>query len=92
MTYSLIFTHQYEKREKKFLNKHPELFKQYRKTVQLLELNPYHPSLRLHALKGNMKDVHSVSINVSYRITIELLIQEQEIIFLNVGSHDELYG
>ncbi|WP_413904699.1 type II toxin-antitoxin system YafQ family toxin [Candidatus Skiveiella danica] len=51
---------------------------QYLKTLQLLEANPYHPSLRLHALSGRLAGVHSVSINLSYRITLELLIQDKE--------------
>jgi plasmid maintenance system killer protein len=57
----------------------------------LLAANPHHPSLRLHALKGKLAGLHSVSINLSYRITLELLITESEIVPINVGDHDELY-
>jgi hypothetical protein len=32
-----------------------------------------------------------VSINLSYRITLELLIQDQQIIPLNVGDHGAIY-
>lgn len=32
-----------------------------------------------------------MSINLSYRLTLELLIGEQEIIPVNVGSHDAVY-
>jgi len=35
--------------------------------------------------------LHSVSINLSYRITLEIMITEKEIILVNVGSHDEVY-
>ncbi len=91
MTFQLVFTAQYEKRAARFLKRHPELEKQYLKTLQLLELNPHHPSLRLHALGGRLQGLHSVSINLSYRITIELLIQDEEIILVNVGDHDAVY-
>ena len=91
MTFQLIFTAQYEKRAARFLKRHPELETQYLKTLQLLELNPYHPSLRLHALGGRLQGLHSVSINLSYRITIELLIRDNEIIPINVGDHDAVY-
>jgi mRNA-degrading endonuclease YafQ of YafQ-DinJ toxin-antitoxin module len=91
MTWQLIFTAQYEKRAARFLQRHPELEKQYLKTLQLLELNPHHPSLRLHALSGRLQGLHSVSINLSYRITIELLIHDNEIIPINVGDHDAVY-
>lgn len=91
MSFTLIFTAQYEKRAARFLKRHPEIEKQYLKTLQLLELNPHHPSLRLHALGGRLQGLHSVSINLSYRITLELLIQDDQIIPINVGDHDAVY-
>jgi mRNA-degrading endonuclease YafQ of YafQ-DinJ toxin-antitoxin module len=92
MTYVLVFTEAYERRALRWLKKHPDLRRQYLKTLQLLEANPFHPSLRLHALSGKLAGVHSVSINLSYRITLELLIQDSEIIPVNVGDHDAVYG
>lgn len=91
MTYTLLFTEQYDRRAARFLKRHPELRQQYLKTLQLLEGNPFHPSLRLHPLQGRLDGLHSVSINLSYRITLELLIREQEVIPVNVGSHDAVY-
>lgn len=91
MSFQLIFTEQYNTRAARFLKRHPELEKQYLKTLQLLELNPQHPSLRLHPLSGRLQGLHSVSINLSYRITLELLIRDQEIIPINVGDHDVVY-
>ena len=91
MSFQLIFTEQYNKRAASFLKRHSELEKQYLKTLQLLEMNPHHPSLRLHSLSGRLQGLHSVSINLSYRITIELLIKDEEIIPINVGDHDVVY-
>jgi len=90
MSFSLVFTAGYNRRAVRFLKKHPELKNQYLKTLQLLELNPYHPSLRLHALEGRLVGLHSVSINTSYRITMEFLIQADEVVPVNVGTHDEV--
>ena len=92
MTYCLVFTEAYNKRAAKWLKRHPELRQQYLKTLQLLELNPFHPSLRLHALSGRLQGVHAVSINLSYRITLELLVSDEEIVLINVGDHDAVYG
>ena len=91
MSWSLVFTAQYEKRARRFLKRHPELSRQYLKALQLLEANPFHTSLRLHPLSGRLTGLHSISINLSYRITIELLIQDQEIIPIDVGDHDTVY-
>ena len=91
MGWTLVFTEQYEKRAMRFLKRHPELEKQYLKALQLLEANPFHPSLRLHPLSGRLSGLHSVSINLSYRITLEFFLKEQEIIPVNVGDHDTVY-
>ncbi len=91
MTYNLIYTNSYIKRASKFVKKHPDLVSQYKKTLELLEIEPNHPSLRLHPLKGKLKDLHSVSINISYRITLEFIIIKKDIILVNVGHHNEVY-
>ena len=91
MAYTLIFTDDYTRRALRFLKRHPELKNQYIKTLALLELNPHHPSLRLHALSGRLQGVHLVSINLSYRIALELLMDDKKIIPLNVGDHDGVY-
>jgi len=91
MKWTLVFTEQYQKRAFRFLKRHPELERQYLKSLQLLEANPFHPSLRLHPLSGRLTGLHAVSINLSYRITLEFLITDQEIIPVNVGDHDTVY-
>ncbi len=91
MSYKLIYTDRYLKKAAGFVRKHPELLSQYEKTLKILERNPHHPSLMLHQLQGRLKDLHSVSINISYRITLEFYFSEKEIILVNVGHHNEVY-
>lgn len=90
--YKLIFPYSYEAKARKFLQKHPELKGLYSKTLQLLELNPFHPSLRLHQFKTSSFEGYSVSINLSYRISLEFIISEKEIILVNIGDHQDIYG
>jgi len=85
------YTERFLKRENQFLKKHPHIIPQYEKTIQLLGINPHHPSLRLHRLQGSLQAYHSVSINIKYRITIEFIIQDKMIIPVMIGSHDEAY-
>lgn len=87
----IIYTDSYVGRAKKFIKKHPELVSQYEKALKLLELNPYHLSLRLHKLRGRLSELYSVSINISYRISIYFLIDKDKIIPVDIGSHDEVY-
>ena len=91
MAFDLIFTEQYNRRAARFLKRHPGLREQYRKTLLLLQANPHHPSLRLHALGGKLDGLHSVSIKLSYRITLELIIRDQQIVPVNVDDHDAVY-
>ncbi len=91
MTWQLIFTEQYNRRAAKFLKRHPDVETQYSKTLELLELNPHHPSLRLHGLSGRLDGLQSISINLKYRVTIEMIITESEIVLINVGDHDAVY-
>lgn len=91
MSFALVFTDAYNRRALRWLKKHPDLRQIYLKTLLLLEANPYHPSLRLHALGGKHQGVHSVSINLSYRITLELMISDEQIILVNIGDHDTVY-
>jgi toxin HigB-1 len=91
MSFRIIYTESYLKRVAKFIKRHPEILPQYEKTLKLLELNPSHPSLRLHRLSGPLRELYSVSINISYRITLEFLLEDGMIVLVNVGSHDEVY-
>lgn len=91
MAYTIIFTERYTRIAARFLKRHPDMARAYQKTLALLQINPNHPSLRLHALGGRLQGIHSVSINLSYRITLHLLVTEQEIVPLDVGDHDAVY-
>ncbi len=83
-----MFTERYNRRAARFLRRHPDMREIYRKTLLLLEANPHHPSLRLHSLRDRLQGLHSVSIHLSYRITLEVLIEGQTLIPIDIGSHD----
>ena len=91
MKQTLIFTKSYNNRAAKFLKKNPQLTETYRKTLTLLPLNPKHSSLRLHPLQGKLKGLYSVSINRQYRITLELIIQDKQILLVSIGDHAAVY-
>ncbi len=91
MKYKIIYTKSYIRCAGRFIKKYPQLIGQYEKTLKLLELNPFHLSLKLHRLSGRLNELFAVSINVSFRVTLELLISEKEIIPVNIGIHDDIY-
>jgi len=89
--YKLIFPETYEKRERKFLKKHPELVERYKNILKLLEFDPGHPSLSLHKLKGKFAGKYAIYITRSYRIILTFAVTERGIILLDIGTHDEVY-
>ncbi|CAA6805764.1 MAG: HigB toxin protein [uncultured Sulfurovum sp.] len=91
MLYEIEYTDRYNKKLFKFLKKHTSIIERYKKTILLMEADPFHPSLRLHPLKGKLKELHSVSIDMQYRISIEFYIEDNKIIPVNIGTHDEVY-
>jgi len=91
MNYKIVISDAYKKRVTKFLKKHPDMLKRYAKAIAILEVDPFHPSLRLHKLKGNLHEYYSVSINMEYRVVIDFLVVDNEIIPIDIGSHDDVY-
>jgi len=90
--FTIIFTESYLRRARKFFKKHPDIIPQYEKCLQLMEMNPFHPSLRLHPLHGKLKGLYSISITISCRVTVEFLIDEKEILLIHIGTDDEVYA
>ena len=89
--YKIYFTEKYEKIAKKFFKKHPDLKQKYKKTLKLLATDPFHPSLRLHKLQGNLKEYYSVSLDLKTRIILDFVIIENKIYLIDIGTHDEVY-
>lgn len=90
--FEILFTKSYNERAKRFLQKHPAIKKQYAKTMELLSLNPWHPSLRLHKFTVGHTSAYSISINMSYRISLDIMIEDNCIIPLDIGTHQDIYG
>jgi len=91
MSFTLATTRHFERRARKFLRKHPELRHVLSDALERLRQNPFDPGLRLHPLAGNLSGIQAVSLTHSYRLTLTLQITEQEIVLLDIGSHDEVY-
>lgn len=58
--------------------------------LELFLLDPFHPRLRNHPLKGKYHGYRSIDIRPDIR-AIYKDISDQEVIFVVLGSHAELY-
>ncbi|MBD3794580.1 MAG: type II toxin-antitoxin system YafQ family toxin [Epsilonproteobacteria bacterium] len=91
MSYEIKFSQSFTKKAKKFFKVNPQIYNRYEKTMWLLKDNPFHPSLRLHKLKRELSEYYSISMDMRYRIIMDFIIVENEIILLDIGSHDDVY-
>ncbi len=52
----------------------------------LFRENPFHPSLRLHKLKGKLQTLWSISVDMKHRIIFKP-IEDGNILFISIGMH-----
>jgi mRNA-degrading endonuclease YafQ of YafQ-DinJ toxin-antitoxin module len=55
--------------------------------VEFFKKDQLHPSLRLHALHGNLEGLWSISVDRHHRIIFNRLAGG-DIVFLSIGKHD----
>jgi addiction module RelE/StbE family toxin len=79
---------------KRLVRKNPSLRPLIEQTLQQLAIDPFYTSLRTHKLKGDLSEVWACSVDSDLQILFEFVKQandEDAILLLNVGSHDEVY-
>ncbi|MFK5975270.1 MAG: type II toxin-antitoxin system mRNA interferase toxin, RelE/StbE family [Sulfurovum sp.] len=89
--YDIITSDKFRKKSKKFFKRHPNLKYKFKNIINQLSLNPFEPSLKTHKLKGNLKELYACSLNYEYRLILSIVIIDNEIYLLDIGTHDEVY-
>lgn len=87
----LIWTPKFIKESDKFIKKFPDLINAFKECILKLEQDPFSSSLKTHKLKGTLNNCYSSSINFKFRIVFEFSENNEAIVLLNIGSHDEVY-
>lgn len=85
----LQFSTEFLKRIKKIKKQNKSLFLKVEHKINLFNMNPNHPSLRLHKLGGDLKDSWSLSIDKSIRIIF--YYSNDLIVLVDIGTHDQVY-
>lgn len=62
----------------------------YQQRLQLFLVNPQHPQLRLHALKGSWKGYLSINVTGDWRVLF-VCRDDKTITFHALGTHSQLY-
>lgn len=74
---------------KQIKQKDIKLFKKVQKQLKLFQENHKHPSLRIHKLKGTLKERWSISVEGNLRMLF--YSKNGEAVFYIIGTHDEVY-
>ncbi len=59
--------------------------------LQIFCTNPYQAKLCNHPLKGKWQGYRSINISGDFRVVYKE-VNEEEVIFVTIGSHSQLYG
>jgi mRNA interferase YafQ len=92
---NLVWTPSFIRAFKRLIRQNPQLRNSVENTLEKLANDPFQASLRSHKLKGDLAQRWSCSIDYSNRIIFRFVIntdsQEEEILLLTLGSHDQVY-
>jgi addiction module RelE/StbE family toxin len=84
------FTSSFLRSYKKIVSRRPDTAVSVLQKVVVFLQQPNSPSIGLHKLKGQLKDVWSFSVEKDLRIIVDLKDPEK-ILFVDIGSHDQVY-
>lgn len=85
--YHIVYSDKFTKQLLRISRINKNLNTKVQKILSYLQLDPNHPSIRLHKLKSSQ--YWSVSVGMGIRIKFKL---ENSLIFLlKIGTHDEVY-
>lgn len=91
----LVWSPGFTRSLKRLVRQSPNLKLPVLQTLNQLQEDISHPSLRTHKLKGDLSDRYACSINYSDRIVFKIVKNDdsgdEEILLLALGSHDEVY-
>lgn len=76
--------------EKKYTKLPLAIRQRFKERCDLLTANPFDTALHNHMLKGKYKGYRSINITGDYRAVYKL-IENGTVIFVEIGTHGELY-
>ena len=75
---------------KKKVKNNGKLRKKFWNSIELFSESPFNPRLRTHKLTGKLEGLWAFSVDYDCRIIFKFLNQD-EILLVDIGGHDEVY-
>jgi addiction module RelE/StbE family toxin len=84
------FSSSFKRSFKKRIKGNVDLEARFWERVERFSADPYDPSMKTHKLSGKLKDFWSFSIDYDERVLF-YFTEDNRAVFVDVGSHDEVY-
>ena len=92
---SIIWGKTFLKALKRTTKKHPAIKEEIEKALRLLVEDPFASQLETHKLKGKLSGSWACKVGYDLRIVFDFVKsegqKEEDILLLEIGSHDEVY-
>ncbi len=88
--YEIRFTSSYKKKALKFFKKHPDLKSRYKKSIQLLRIDPFNQALGIKKMSG-FQDLYRIHLTIHARVVLEILIRDKVITPIDIDTRANIY-
>lgn len=85
---NLEFSEGVVKELRKLRKQDQRLLRKIKQKLKLFQENTNHPSLRLHMLSGELDNLWSISIDMSFRMIC--IIEDDNAYFVDIGTHEQV--
>lgn len=87
----LIWDSSIKKSYKKRIGNNNQLMKKFWNALKLFTNNPFDSRLKTHKLTGKLDGLWAISVDYDCRIVFKFLNDNDEVLLIDIGSHDEVY-
>lgn len=87
----LVWDVSFKRSYKKRVGKNNQLKKKFWSALELFTNNPFDPRLKTHKLTGKLDGLWALSVDYDCRIVFKFLKNTDEVLLIDIGSHDEVY-
>ncbi len=91
---TLVFSRSFKRAFKTVIKHQPDIKLKIEERLRILAIDPYHPILRTHKLKGKLSNAWACSVEYDCRIIFGIIKNqeaEEEILLIDIGTHDDVY-
>jgi len=85
----IAFSSSFKKAFKKKLKNNPQIEEVFWEKVGIFLSDPFDQRLRTHKLSGKLKNLLSFSLGYDFRVIF--YFEGDQAIFIDIGTHDEVY-